>query len=424
MNITKQLLTKIIDKLVFHNFITEIIDTSILFYDEPKIFSYSAKININSSNFAGPFGLSNTQLGGAGVSIKSRELALLKCLSEVIERISLVSYHQKEYVVNCYTHLKNAIDLSPYLSAYKKINNIGNLSFKWIKGTDIYNQKEVYIPMQLIYLGYKLEEEIPLTGQISTGAAGGFSKEAILLRGIYEVIERDSLMTTYLNAIKVRRIKLQSISDDTVVSLISTLKNYYLDLFLFDITNDLEIPTYLSILMDNTNTIGCPKYTVGYKSRINVKEAIIGSIEEALMGRTAQRYNFYSVINKNKKSNSLQIRDVMKAYVQTHLNNLNYLINLKPKPLLKYTNNVVNDKEELNIVMNKLLKKNFKIYYADITLNMFKDLNHKVYKVIIPGLQPYLPETYEEFRIDRLKSVAEYFGLKDYLINKVPHPFV
>lgn len=82
-------------------------------------------------------------------------------------------------------------------------------------------------------------------------------------------------------------------------------------------------------------------------------------------------------------------------------------------------------KEELSEVTNLLSKKSFEIFYADITLPILRKLNYRVYKVIIPALQPvYLDEEHPERRINRIKAVAGHFGRKNYFINPIPQPFL
>ncbi len=77
------------------------------------------------------------------------------------------------------------------------------------------------------------------------------------------------------------------------------------------------------------------------------------------------------------------------------------------------------------MLINNLIKKRFRIYYKDITLDVFKKCGLRVYKALMPQLQPlYLNEQQKEIRYDRLKAVAKYFELKEIIVNKIPHPFL
>ena len=65
------------------------------------------------------------------------------------------------------------------------------------------------------------------------------------------------------------------------------LSQYNLTLELFNITNDFNIPTILSVIFDNS--FFGPNVTVGIKTDRSIKRAIIGSIEEAVVRRVTIR---------------------------------------------------------------------------------------------------------------------------------------
>src|SRR5690606_28974937 len=119
--------------------------------------------------------------------------------------------------------------------------------------------------------------------RISTGAAGGFGKDETLLRGIYEVVERDSIMTSYLNKVLLQRVNYLSITNKHILDILTYLKKYWLKVHIFYIRNDLQIPTFMTILEDKTS-FG-PAIAVGTKTNLNIESALLGSIEEALFTR-------------------------------------------------------------------------------------------------------------------------------------------
>lgn len=402
-----QIIRQLLKELNFHGFLKNIIDTSQIFYDEPKFFSYSLQLkNIKYKQI-----LKNQQFGAAGVSVISRELALLKCLSEAIERLSLFIFKKESFIVKSYKQIKEKA-LNP--KQYVNDDYLEKKDFYWTKGYRLNDNKKIFIPAQLIYLGFKPKNEKILTWPISTGAAGGLTKNSAILRGIYEVIERDALMTIYLTRIKAPRIDPRSIDNKIIQFILDTLDRYQLKLFLFDITNDISIPTFLSILIDNSG-LG-PMMSVGYKSNIDPIKAVVGSIEESFMGRIAERYNVY--IKKLNKFNLSKNKFLML------FKKIKYLIEQPAKKFIKIPSININEDEELNQVKKLLIRKKLQIYYADITLEIFRKFNHFVYKVIIPELQPYIPKNSSEIKINRLKSVASYFNIKKYIINSLPHPFL
>ena len=72
-------------------------------------------------------------------------------------------------------------------------------------------------------------------------------------------------------------------------------------------------------------------------------------------------------------------------------------------------------------------KKGHDVYYVDITHSKIKKSGYRVYKIIIPTLQPlYLNESEKKgcIREKRLKEVLSFFGKKKGYINTTPHPFM
>lgn len=421
----KKIIKLILKELDSKNIIEKINRVNV-FYDEPKFFYYIASINYPKKDHNGRQSTSYKIFAG-GASLISNFLALLRCLGECVERFSLHCPKNKRIILTNFLSIhENALDPSIY------INNslIKKARFGWVEGYNFTKKTKCLIPAQLIYLDYKGDDKVQLTTRISTGASAGLTHETTLLRGIYEVVERDAFMTIYLNKITAPRIELKSIKNKTIQLIFNSLKRYNLEWFLFDITNDLNIPSFLTILVDKTR-LG-PAIAVGTKSSFNIKEAIISSVEESLMGRIFIKEKIKNIIINKKKMNVKIDYNLIRNETDRGLfwssikmlKKLDFLINQTPRKI-NINRYKFNPKEELSRVNELIEKKGFQIYYADITPNNFRMLNYFVYKIIIPGLQPlYLDEKNKELNYQRLKEVSHYFNQKRYSVNKVPHPFL
>ncbi len=398
-----------------------IIDMSTIYNDESKLFAYNATVCYpkKSSN---KIRQKNT-FTAHGRSSVSREMALLKCLGEAIERYCLY-YHKDDDIYSSFSNIKQeALDPSIYIN--HRMVKIKKIS--WIKGYNITKNINTLIPAQLVYLSnLKNTDEVRLSEIISTGAAGGFTHESALLRGMYEVIERDAFMTMYLLKGEPTRINTDTIKNKTINKIVDTYRKYRLDVLLFDITNDLQIPTFLTILIDKTG-LG-PAICLGLKTGLNIKEAIIGSLEEASLPRSLGRgmldeTNKEYIINQNS-IHTIKDRALYWLYPKM-FTKIKFLLDQPPIVLKTNYLKKYKEKEEFEIVKGLLEKKGFQIYYADITLNFFRKSNYLVYKVVIPALQPlYLDEKYKILILDRLKTVSKFYNQKKITINNVPHPFL
>lgn len=391
------------------------------FSDEPPIFMYSANLN-NTKKFSDGY---NSTLTSTGISFSSAETALLKCLGEAIERFSILCYQEKDLLYSSFSQLKQDA-LDPKL--YKDNQAIEERPLGWAKGVRLNTSSECLIPAQAIYLNYKISPpEVYLTDQVFSGSAGGFDLESALLRGLYEVVERDAFMTMYLAKISPPKIALSSFKNKQILRILESCKRYNLSVELFDITNDTEIPCFLTAVLDKTG-FG-PPITFGLKSSLNEELAIIGSLEEAFTTRHWIRIEFLRRKPSEFKINPKRVVTIMdRALFWLYpgmINNLQFLLDQPPKKSAPKASFSLNINEELDVAKDLLTKKGFDIFYADVNIRDFRKLGYFVYKVVIPKLQPlFLDESKRELRMDRLNEVSKYFGQKKLTINPIPHPFL
>jgi thiazole/oxazole-forming peptide maturase SagD family component len=81
----------------------------------------------------------------------------------------------------------------------------------WCRGTNLLTGDPAFVPAQLVYLG--LPNATPALPTTSNGAACGQSLEAALLASVYEVVERDAFMRTWLRQATPDRVRLDDFPD-------------------------------------------------------------------------------------------------------------------------------------------------------------------------------------------------------------------
>jgi len=391
------------------------IDNTAVFYDEPKYFFYSAAINTQATYFHNYFVANRISAGG--VSFSSRYEALLKCLGELTDRLGTYSYQQKLIE---YKHTFHDA-LNP--SLYTPLRDFKTTTFGWIRGTNLTTQKPSYIPAQLVYINYARGKEPRLTTTSTTGAAGGFDSQSALIRGIYEIVEVDACMTTYLNQISLPKIDLTIIQEKTIKNILNGIQRYALELYCYDMTHDFGISTFLSIIIDRTG-IG-PAVSAGTKANLNSLKAIIGSIEEACMKRAVTRNLLMKQPQQTPFKTAIMTKEDRAMFWANPamIKAIDFLLRQKPVPFY-FKPFIKTPQEEFSFLVQTLSKKGYCIYSADITHDFIKKLGYTVQKVLIPGLQPwYVNENKKELNMMRLISVAKYFHKKNFYFNTIPHPF-
>ena len=328
---------------------------------------------------------------GFGVSSNSRSLAKLKSLSEAIERISLI--HQKK-------NNKNIL---------KSFNISDNTT------SSISAKKILFMPG---------EASIPPHPGIGMGF--GMNHNGTILRGIYELIERDACISTYLLKVPLPHINIKSIlrTRPKLEKIVKHLEEKNIQIHVLDATHDLGIPIFITILVDNNSNK--PTITAGSKAGFPIFESILNSIEEAIM--------VYSSFDEASKKNSLRSEH---AHIQTSFQRSQFwsnqrrtsdlsfwLQNSKKKNIQK--NKSLSEKKQITQVIDLLKQKKMTINYIDITPPYIKSIGFMVYKVVIPQLQEfYFDEMNKKISSSRIQSVSTFFGINTkYIVNQIPHPFV
>lgn len=408
------------------------------YYDEPKFWHYSATINSKYSKHDGK----NFHSKSSGVSFFSEKIALLKCLGEVIERYCNFVFFEnstsfigslkeiKEEALNpCSMHNFSVNQLKK--EKFKDFRVTEDSKFKWTKCKSLITNKPVHLPSQLTYLSYPfLKGEPTIYPGISTGVAGGSCLSAALVRGIYEVVERDSFMIYWLNKLQPPKIDLKVINDGKVQRLLGSARRYKLKIISLDITSNLGIPVVVSVIVNPTG-IG-KAISVGLKSNFNILDAITGSIEEALHTRSWLRSEYEKSPKKVKlsdlqKNSSIKLRGFLWYPIEA-IKNLNFWIQSPKEKTISAHYQAFSSGQELGKHIAIFKKSNCQIYYKDLAVPALRKLEYYVVKVIIPQMQPlYLNEKYPLLGGERLYTVPEKLGYKRKVegeLNRYPHPFL
>lgn len=411
---TQKLLVKFL-KIIKLGKMTSFIGPTLLYNDEPKIFSFSA-ILTNGER-------------ACGTSLISKEQALLKLFGEIIERYNLDSRCNKEAIKKI---RKEKINITPFLCDHSlkfSFNKPLKKEVFCIEGYSILRNKKIFVPAQLVFSPYHLsKDEILIRTPISTGAATHFNFQEALQNGILEIIERDAFMVNYLNKLSRIVIDISKSKDRLLKKIYLTLKRYYLELFLIDISTEIPIFSVAAILIDRTG-IG-PAVSVGLSANFNFKKAIIKAIEESLQVR---RWIRGKIIRYQKYKNGLKkIKDpiLYRGFFWANIKmigKLNFFLNSERVPIEKIEKKYGQKKVfTLNKLKNWFKKQNIEMIFVDLTPSWQKKRGIYTLKTIIPSLQPlYLDERFPCFNITRIKEVPKLLGFSPAKkVNKIPHPFL
>ena len=276
-------LKRLVKIVIDYNIVTNIYSRNGSYYDEPKIYSFAGRLNIgNSEN-----NYKEDQFGTGSSFSKTK--ALIKCLGESVERFVLSKCDDYHLIWDSYYNLKEkAINPENFVSfsTFKTkptfvIYSNDRQKMNWIKGRSLVSSKEVFVPAQLVFIPYKFRKNEPtLRFPTTTGGAVYNSLDGAITNGLLEVIERDAFIINYLNKLSRNVIDLSHSVDKTLRRIVDYTKRYNLDVYIVDISTDVPVYTIMTVIVDETGK--GPAVSIGVKSTFNLKDAIIGSVEEAL----------------------------------------------------------------------------------------------------------------------------------------------
>jgi len=432
------------NNIVTNDHLLEKIFTSIYkvnqYYDEPQYWSYSGLIN-NKSFLHDGFQFTATS---SGFSLINKEHALAKCIFEGVER--LCNYIYRDNFAVCKASIKsihrkfvNPLEMTRYSksqlnnSHYRKFFITPESIFNWTSCHSCFDNHAYMVPCSLIYLSYKyLSKEPSIYPAISTGVAGGSTLSSAIVRGIFEVLERDAFVIHYLNKIPGRKIRLSKLANNlSFQKYIDIVKRYRLKISIVDISTDINIPIIAAIVIDSTG-IG-KAVSVGLKCSTNLVDAICGAIDEAFHTRgrlrgTHEMNDKIVGINELISKSNIQNRGIY-WYPKKMINQVNFWINSDYiSPLEDRITHGNYRPIPLKDVLNQLREKKYSIYYKEITLPELRQLNYHIVKVIMPDFQPlYLDENYRILGGYRLSTIPTLYGCTTKNIeelNNTPHPFL
>jgi ribosomal protein S12 methylthiotransferase accessory factor len=344
-----------------------------------------------------------------------KKKCIVKMFGEVIERACSSRYNKKDLIWDSYENIKsNAIDPLEF-TFFEKGSSINyyknhNQKINWTEAFSLGSGKKILAPAQLIYLIYEYKKNEPIISiPISTGTALHSSREKALLTGILEIIERDAFMVRYLTKMKTNLIDETRLEDCGIKKIIQNIKQYNLDVKLVDINLDAPSYSILAILLDKTE-IG-PAISIGLKSDIHLKDAILGALEECFQVRPWIR----SMMILQKKTGKLYGKN----------EKLNRGLLWSNKKMLKEISFFLNGdkvikkdkKYKEKDILSWIIDKN--VSYKDVSLPF---LENKFFarKVFSSYFQPlFLDERYPTINHKRISQFVS-----NYNINKTPHPFL
>ena len=122
-----------------------------------------------------------------------------------------------------------------------------SLELDWTPVWSFTHQRHRYLPTSMLYFKpSELRKSTDLVAD-SNGCAAGNTLEEAILQGFYELVERDSFAIWWYNKLRMPSVDLAIFDDEFLNQAEQNYKKYDRNLWVIDITSDIDIPTFVAI---------------------------------------------------------------------------------------------------------------------------------------------------------------------------------
>jgi oxazoline/thiazoline synthase len=149
---------------------------------------------------------------------------------------------------------------------------------EWTPVWSLTHQEFKYLPTAYCYHGYPKPPK-PDCWADSNGCAAGNTIEEAILQGFMELVERDCVALWWYNRIKRPGVNLESFNEPYFLALKDYYQTIHRELWVLDITSDLNIPTFVAITRRIDSEV--EDVVLGYGTHLDPKIAILRALTEA-----------------------------------------------------------------------------------------------------------------------------------------------
>jgi ribosomal protein S12 methylthiotransferase accessory factor len=302
----------------------------------------------------------------------------------------------------------------------------------WTPMTELPGKREVYAPATLVYLSSpSARPEDFFTISNSNGLAAGPSLEFAVLHGLYELIERDSFLLTWMNKLPAPEVAF-SATDGLAHSIRQHYARYGTEIRVFNISTDLPVYAMMGLALDKTG--GGPAVVTGLGCHPDPSIALTKAVLEVCQVHPGevQRYRREPPAQRLKSYEDVHTLEDHSAFlsIPERLGEFSFLLSNGRRQLLSKlaSNSQGSVQADLDFCVSHLVEAGCRVLYADLTTPDVLDYGLSVVRTFATGLQP-MHFGYGEERLGgkRLFEIARVLGYAEAArgeneLNPCPHP--
>lgn len=263
-----------------------------------------------------------------------------------------------------------------------------------------YNEPR-YISTAYCYSGYSQKYNALFASADTNGCASGNNLEEAILQGFMELVERDSIALWWYSRLPKPAVELSSFEEPYFQELLTYYKKLHRDLWVLDITSDLNIPAFAAISRRNDQLE--ENIILGFGAHFDPHLAILRALTELNQSLPA---TFLGMIDP-KKAYRDRDQEAIDWWTTATLKNHPYLLPNQTSPAKTCSDYPQQWSDDIYIDVKNCVSIAQAKGLETVVLDMTRpDLGLSVVKVIVPGLRHFWPR----FGAGRLYDVPVKLG--------------
>lgn len=158
----------------------------------------------------------------------------------------------------------------------------------WIEGVDIGLGQSVFVPFETVNMNWCLPLPPGAGAFLSTsnGLASGNTLSEAVSHGICELVERDAAAIVSASKTLPSELDLSTVDDADCASALARFRSAKIDVFAFDCTSDVGIPTFGCLISDASKAdVTHQRFATGYGCHLDKGIALLRALTEAAQSR-------------------------------------------------------------------------------------------------------------------------------------------
>ena len=267
-----------------------------------------------------------------------------------------------------------------------------NAEISWVGGTDLHSGEPVPLPAALVHLVYPMPRlEDHFTAVTSNGLSAGPTLARAILGGLYEVIERDALMITWMNRLPATELDVMD-SRCHAATIIRHYRRFGVAVRLLKLATD-QLPAVIMAVADDPDPAR-PARVVGMGCDLDPAVACDKAVFELCQARPSEAVRFREKPPAVRLKSYEDVKDLDDHpgfhAMRKNLREFDFLADgARSVALADLAGFATGDCEaDVAAVAKRLRETGARAAYADITTPDVAEAGYRVVRAIATGLQP------------------------------------